>query len=80
MRADKAIGKEVRVTTASGTTFFGILYGVYFREGEDGMMDGVDYVTVLEHLPDGSSKEHNYLAPDQVVFVDHADFDLDDDA
>ena len=79
MRADKAIGKEVRVTTASGT-FFGKLWGVHFREGEDGMMDGVEYVDVLEHLPDGSSKEHNYLAPNQVVFVDHADFDLDDDA
>jgi hypothetical protein len=76
MRADKAIGTEVRVTTASGT-FVGILYGVFFREGDDGMVDGVEYVNVLQHLPDGSSIEHNYLAPDQVTFVDHDDFDDD---
>jgi hypothetical protein len=76
MRADKAIGKEVRVTTASGI-FLGFLCGVHFREGDDGMMDGVEYVDVLQRVPDGSSIEHNYLAPDQVAFVDHDDFDDD---
>ncbi len=76
MRADKAIGKEVRVTTESGT-FFGILYGVYFREGDDGMVDGVEHVTVLQRDPDGSSVEHPYLRPDPVTFVDHDAFDDD---
>jgi hypothetical protein len=58
-----------RVITASGA-FFGILYGVHFREGDDGMMDGVEYVDVLQRLPDGSSIEHNHLAPNLVAFVD----------
>ena len=87
MRADKAIGKEVRVTTASGT-FFGILYGVHFREGDDGMVDSVDYVRVRQHTPDASSIDHDHLAPELVSFVDphvtpeqvyfvHDDFDDD---
>jgi hypothetical protein len=76
MRADKAIGTEVRVTSESGT-YFGILYGVFFREGEDGMMDGVEYVNVRQHNPDGSSIDHYYVPPDKVVFVDHDDYDDD---
>lgn len=77
MRAGKAIGKEVRVTTASGT-FIGILYGVRFREGDDGMADGVESVDVREDTPTGSSIVHYSLTPDQVVFVDHDEYDDDD--
>jgi hypothetical protein len=64
------------VTTSSGT-FIGILYGVRPREGDDGMVDGVGYLDVREDTPTGSSIVHHNLTPDQVVFVDHDNYDDD---
>jgi len=57
-------------------TFFGILWDVFFREGDDGMVDGVEYVNVRQITPDGSAIVHR-VTPDQVAFVDHDDYDDD---
>ena len=54
MRADLFFGKQVRAPTESAT-FTVKTYGVHFREGDDGMTDGVAYLRLPRIHPGGSA-------------------------